>query len=449
MAARYSTDSSPTVVAPPAGVPKAPSTPPSSSSASSLDGDPSVDTQALYRTSPALTFPRNLLYAIAQFSLVLVLLPYHFVLFALVPRRRWRASWTLTDAALMPAVKRIMSTMDTCGYKIGARRTDAAPGAVGRWWIRVRHGVRFEWVDGLESTLVGGVLADDQVRVRDKVGVYSWTREGVDEREGLVGLWLHGGAYTHNSAHPGASSSAIPSTIFKREPRFSSIHAVEYRLLPDSPFPAALQDAAAAYVSLLRRGVRGSQVVVMGDSSGGHLALALTRWVKETREERGPEWEEEGGWKLEEPAGLVLFSPWTDPSHSYLGHTASTYVPRKNSSDYIFESPQFRLHLVTSLLGSRPSSFVLSPYLSPGARSLALGALAGFPPTFVHYGTSDRCEEEGERLVRHLERDGVRVDKVVTADTPHDLMLLATVWNKRQVEQVWEGVLRFTSGLGR
>jgi len=67
----------------------------------------------------------------------------------------------------------------------------------------------------------------------------------------------------------------------------------------------------------------------------------------------------------------------------------------------------------------------------------------------VHYGTSDRCEEEGERLVRHLTRDGVRVETVVTDDTPHDLMLLAMVWSKRQVEQVWEGVLRFTSSLGR
>jgi len=193
MAGRYSTDSSPTVVAPPPSGLKAPSSPPPSSSASALDGDLSIDTQALYRASPALTFPHNLLHAVAQFSLVLVLLPYHFVLFALAPRKRWRSSWTLTEAALMPAVKRIMSTMDTCGYKIGARRTDAAPGAVGRWWIRVRHGVRFEWVDGLEGEWVGGVLADEEVRVREKVGVYSWTRKGVGEREGLVGLWLHGG----------------------------------------------------------------------------------------------------------------------------------------------------------------------------------------------------------------------------------------------------------------
>lgn len=143
-------------------------------------------------------------------------------------------------------------------------------------------------------------------------------------------------------------------------------------------------------------------------------------------------------------------SPLPRPAaHSYLGHTASTYVPRKNSSDYVFESPPFRLHLVTSLLGSRPSSFVLSPYISPGSRTLAPGALEGFPPCFIHYGTSDRCEEEGERLVANLRRDGVRVETVVTEDTPHDLMLLAMIWRKSQVEQVWEGVLQFTGSLRR
>ncbi|BGP42130.1 hypothetical protein JCM10449v2_006132 [Rhodotorula kratochvilovae] len=449
MAARGSSDSAATAVGgspphdPSDAARKAPHPP---------GGDPSVDTKALYSTSPALSFPLNILHLVSQFALVLVLLPFHFALFALVPSKRWRRSWTLVEAALLPAVKRIMYAMDESGFKIGARATDQAPGALGRWWIRVRYGVGFEWVRGLEGHWVGGVLRDEEVQPQERVGVFSWRRKGVDEGAGLVGLWLHGGAYQHNSAHPGASSSSIPATIFKRESRFSSIHAVEYRLLPQSPFPAALQDAASAYVALQRRGIRGSQIVLMGDSSGGHLALALARWVKDTRAELGAEagGEEEGRrWELEEPAGLLLFSPWSDPSHSYLGHTASTYIPRKNTCDYVMESPAFRLHLVTSLLGSRPSSFVLSAYMSPGARGAAPGTLDGFPPCFVHYGTGERCEEEGERLVGHLRRDGVRVEEVVTEDTPHDIMLLAMIWKKSQVEQVWDGVWRFVASLGQ
>lgn len=201
MVARDSSDSSPTIVPPsPApttrdGTPKRSSTsrgsPPRP--APQLKGDPSVDTASLYRSSPALSFPANALYATAQFSLVVVVLPFHFLLFALFPSKRWRPSWTLTEAALMPAVKRIMSTMDTCGYKIGARRTDRAPGRVARWWMRVRDGVAFEWVEGLSRELAGGVLVDEQAKVREQVGMYVWRREGVDDGEGLVGLWLHGG----------------------------------------------------------------------------------------------------------------------------------------------------------------------------------------------------------------------------------------------------------------
>lgn len=81
----------------------------------------------------------------------------------------------------------------------------------------------------------------------------------------------------------------------------------EYRLLPDYPFSAALQDAAAAYVALVRRGVPGHKIVLIGDSSGGHLALALTRWIRDTiASEEGHSGEKAK--RLEHPAGLVLFS---------------------------------------------------------------------------------------------------------------------------------------------
>jgi alpha-beta hydrolase superfamily lysophospholipase len=88
--------------------------------------------------------------------------------------------------------------------------------------------------------------------------------------------------------------------------------AAEYRLLPDYPFSAALQDAAAAYVALLRRGIPGSKIVLIGDSSGGHLALALARWVRDTiARQENEEGKESTSCRLEAPAGLVLFSVCT------------------------------------------------------------------------------------------------------------------------------------------
>ncbi|GAA6006293.1 uncharacterized protein JCM10292_000049 [Rhodotorula paludigena] len=442
MADRQSLESAPTVVSDAAGP-----QPGNLKGNPAIAASPSYDTKAANATSPALHFPLNYFRVIWEFCVITVLLPYYFVKFALFPSTRWRRSWTLLEATLMPAVKRIMAAMDLCGFKISSRDTDAEPSALGKWWMRVRYnGARFEWVEGLPDELVNGELADKEVKTRPRVGMFGWTREDA-KGYGLIGLYLHGGAYTHNSAHPSSSSSGIPATLFRRETRFSAMYSVEYRLLPHHPLPAALQDAAAAYLALLRRGIPGCRIVLIGDSSGGHLALALTRWIRDMLD--GGADDEQNPFRLQfrKPAGLVLLSPWSDPSHSYLGHTPQTYVPRSNSCDYLFEKGAFRLHLVTSLLGSHPQEYVKSPYVSPGARDVQLGILSGFPPVFVHYGTGERCQEEGERLVANLRRDGVHVEVVVTDDTPHDLLLLAMIWRKEQVEQIWTGALRFIETL--
>lgn len=134
-------------------------------------------------------------------------------------------------------------------------------------------------------------------------------------------------------------------------------------------------------------------------------------------------------------------------AHSYLGHTADDYIPRPNDCDYLFEVGRFRLHLVTSLLGSRPPSHVESLYISPGRKGVAPGSFTSHPPCFVHYGTGERCQAEGERLVKNLRRDAVRVEQVVTEDTPHDPLLLEMLWNRQQIQQIWDGALQFLGTL--
>ncbi|GAA6031574.1 hypothetical protein JCM8097_006529 [Rhodosporidiobolus ruineniae] len=428
------------------------------------DRKPAVP-KGVVQESPTLSFPVNYLRFAWEFLVLVAVLPYHLVKFSLFPSTRWRRSWTLIEAVSVPAVKRIMGAMDLCGFKISTRDVFVEPW--NSWPLRLRD-VQFEWVEKIPDDLVGGVLDDEWVSQRDRVGMFSWRRSdakakgqgqgkgGLGEGEDLVGLFFHGGAYNHNSAHPSSPSSDIVKTLFKREPRFSSIHTVEYRLLPWYPFPGALQDVAAAYVSLLRRGVKGHQIVLIGDSSGGHLALALCRWVIDTiksgkgdvREEPHPGKNgEKMQWQLEKPAALMLFSPWTDPSHSFLDSTPETYVPRRNSCDYLFEVGAFRHHIVNGLLGSHEKEFVLSPYVSPGAPSQDPSIFEGFPPCFVHFGTGERCMDESIRLVEKLKAAGIRTEVVVTEDTPHDLMLLAMIWKKSQIEQVWDGALKFVASI--
>lgn len=137
----------------------------------------------------------------------------------------------------------------------------------------------------------------------------------------------------------------------------------------------------------------------------------------------------------------------TFAAHSFLGHTAEDYIPRSNDCDFLFEVGKFRLHLVNSLLGSHPPQFVESPYMSPGRKDIPPGTFVGHPPCFVHNGTGERCQAEGERLVANLERDGTRVEKVVTVDTPHDPLLLEMVWNKEQIRRIWDGAIDFIETL--
>ncbi|GAA5897149.1 uncharacterized protein JCM6883_006596 [Sporobolomyces salmoneus] len=451
--------------------------PPTSKEAADNEGIPHSESESI-PPSPQLSFPRNYLHVLCQFLILLALLPYHATLYSLFPSKRPRSSWTLLDTVFLQAVRRYLAMMDTAGFKISGRDVFAEPrkSALSMWLC----GCRFEWFEEtVDPELYKGSVADDEVggvEMRSKVGVFSWYKKDHSgkimgesrklnkdlensspqaEDQGLVGIFFHGGAFTHTTAHPKAQSTTMPLTLFKREKRFTSMHSVEFRLLPEFPFPAQLQDAITVYIALLKRGVKSENIVLIGDSSGANIALSLARWIRDTLQAgKGSEEEvaERDGksirWKLGDPAGLILFSPWIDPSHSFLDSTPETYRPRSNSCDYIFEAGPFRHHLVHNLLGpKRPRSFVLSPYLSPGRVDLPLNTFRNHPAkAFISYGTGERGQAECERLIEYLRRDGVQgVEVVKTEDTVHDVLLLG-FWKRQQREEIWRGALDF---LGR
>ncbi|TFK89925.1 alpha/beta-hydrolase [Polyporus arcularius HHB13444] len=228
----------------------------------------------------------------------------------------------------------------------------------------------------------------------------------------LIGIFLHGGGYCHMSAHETSSTSKIPARLMK-DKAFAEIHAVEYRLLQHAPFPAAVQDAAAVYAHIVSRHQRhltkGSssgkssgrtatqpkvdavidylsvdnesyreqvknkrenakiharvseasanlncKIVLIGDSAGGNLVLALARWIRD-----------EG--VLPPPDGLLLLSPSCDPSHAF-PETPSSYIPRPHAdTDYLVDTPEPRALLQRTFLGHNPVETMHSPYVSPAS----------------------------------------------------------------------------------
>ena len=106
-------------------------------------------------------------------------------------------------------------------------------------------------------------------------------------------LYLHGGAYSLGSCD---SHRGFVGHIARRSGL--SVVLPEYRLAPEHPFPAAIDDAVAVYRSLLDEGYAPDRIVVGGDSAGGGLTMALLLSLKRL--------------DLPQPAGALLISPWTD-----------------------------------------------------------------------------------------------------------------------------------------
>lgn len=117
-----------------------------------------------------------------------------------------------------------------------------------------------------------------------------------------VMLHFHGGGYLCGTAAETDLTSSIPKALVVH----SVIHhvlSVDYRLAANAPWPLPLLDAISAYRYLVQdEGVNERDIVIAGDSAGGHLALALARWIRDAG----------GAVGLKGPRALVLMSPWTD-----------------------------------------------------------------------------------------------------------------------------------------
>lgn len=204
--------------------------------------------------------------------------------------------------------------------------------------------------------------------------------------------YLHGGAYWMGSGHESGPTGNLAKKFFaclggRAAPVPARLFALEYRLSQHTDFqhgsyPAALVDALVGYLYLVRAcGFAPENVVLVGDSSGGNLAMALCRYLRD-----------EGVAGV--PGSLLLFSPWSDVSRSHSGPVQApnrfSSVHENKLSDIIDASVLYRNTSVMAFLGKLPASEAyLNPYISPV--SLQLDALSGGrPPHWGFYGFPKR-----------------------------------------------------------
>ena len=239
-------------------------------------------------------------------------------------------------------------------------------------------------------------------------GEFAQTR-GLSITQGTV-LYLHGGAYCVGSP---ATHRAITSHLARRTS--CRVFVADYRLAPEHPFPAAVDDAVAAYRGLLRDGGSPQRIALIGDSAGGGLALATVLRLRELGEPL--------------PAALVLFSPWVD-----LGTPDRGVEPAGET----MLSRAWTAECARLYLAGRDSG---DPLASP-----INGDLRGLPPTLVQAGQDELLLPDARRLQSAL----------VTAGVPVELQEYPRRWHVFQVnagvladaDRALESVARFLDERG-
>lgn len=193
-------------------------------------------------------------------------------------------------------------------------------------------------------------------------------------------LYCHGGGYSTGSCLYGRTlTTKLASTTSM------DVLSFDYRLAPEHPYPAALEDAIKVWDYLMLLGYGARDIILTGDSAGGNLALALTLKLKAD------------GRLL--PRGLVLMSPWTDLTSSGESHTTRAEVDPVLDKAYIDR-------MIAAYMGEADKSkqVLENPYISP-----LFGDFAGFPPVYIQVGDNEILLSDSVELHKKLVEANVSV----------------------------------------
>lgn len=209
--------------------------------------------------------------------------------------------------------------------------------------------------------------------------------EVADGADDAVVLYLHGGGYCIGSLathRPLAGRIALASRC--------RVVTLDYRLAPEHPFPAAVEDACAAYGDLLAGGSVPHRIVVAGDSAGGGLAVALLLALRAA------------GTPM--PAAAVCLSPWTD-----LTQSSPAYDERADDDPMVSKAGLDEM-AAAYLRDTDPRTALASPLF---------GDLAGLPPVRIEVGENEVLLDDATGLAERLRSAGVDVSLVVWPDLIH------------------------------
>ncbi|MCQ2494074.1 MAG: alpha/beta hydrolase [Lachnospiraceae bacterium] len=233
------------------------------------------------------------------------------------------------------------------------------------------------------------------------------------ESEDWIVLQLHGGGYInafkkqyHNMAG-----------FYAEAGRGLQVLSIDYRVAPENPYPAALEDAVKAYKWMLDAAYEPKHIVVAGDSAGGGLSMSLVAYLRDH------------GMPL--PAGIVAMSPWTDVTASgasYDEHYDDDPVFGGTRDSLIYDNPY---------VGDNDP---LNPYISP-----LFGSFEGFPPMLVQVGEREMLFSDSERVVKKAKEQGVEVKLTVYNEMFHVFQIAGHMMEESKA--AWNEISHFLVAL--
>src|SRR6516225_6746493 len=211
-----------------------------------------------------------------------------------------------------------------------------------------------------------------------------WTSTPGDDRDSAL-LWLHGGGYVIGSL---VSHRHVVSEAGRAAKAWAL--ALDYRLAPEHPFPAAVEDAVSGYRYLLSRGIRPGRVAIAGDSAGGGLVVAAMLAIRDAG--------------LAQPACGWCISPWVDMEG--IGETMST----KAAADPMVQREGLVEMARLYLNGADPRSPLAAPIYAD---------LRGLAPLLIQVGAAETLLDDAIRLAKAAGAADVRVDLQVWPEMVH------------------------------
>jgi acetyl esterase/lipase len=241
------------------------------------------------------------------------------------------------------------------GQRLTIEQNRARTAQIARWMGRVPKDVKADSVDldGLRAAKIRPASADNNKYI----------------------LYLHGGGYVTGSV----DSYLIMCSQMAQSLKMTFL-LLEYRLAPENPFPAALEDALKAYRWLLANGTSPRDIIISGDSAGGGLSIATALALRDAVESV--------------PAAVICISPWADLTHRGQSHII------KAESEAVLKTEVLK----EWALAYTDESNLTNPLVSP-----VYADFHGFPPLLILVGSEEILLDDALMLAEKAKADGVDV----------------------------------------